>query len=69
MTDVRRRIVMAKTRFGQLRHIWYDKKLHYNLWLRLYKTSICSILTYGSEVWNLRKELVKTITGTNIMQT
>ena len=43
MTDVRRRTVMSRTRFGQLRHIWHDKRLHYNLRLRLYKASVCSI--------------------------
>ena len=65
MTDVRKRIAMDRTRFGQLRHIWHDKKLHYNLRLRLYKASVCSILTYGSEAWNLRKEVVKAINGAN----
>ena len=65
ITDVRKRIAMDRTRFGQLRHIWHDKKLHYILRLRLYEVSVCSILTYGSEAWNLRKEVVQAINSTN----
>ena len=65
MTDVRRRIAMARTRFGQLRHIWHDKRLHYKLRLRLYKASVCSILTYGSEAWCLSAEVIRAINGAN----
>ena len=70
ITDVRKWIAMERTRFGQLRHLWYDKKLHYNLWLRLYKESVCSIqiysqLTYGSETWCLSAEVVCAINGAN----
>ena len=31
MPDVRRRIAMAKSRFGKLRHLWSDNDLHLNL--------------------------------------
>ena len=30
-------------------HIWGNKELHKNLRMRMYKSSVCSILTYGSE--------------------
>ena len=53
LTDVDRRTAMAKTRFGKMRHIWKNKALHLRLRLRLYIASVCSILTYGSEAWNL----------------
>ena len=49
MTDVRIRIAAARQRFGKMRHIWADKRIHLNLRLRLYKSSVCSIMTYGSE--------------------
>ena len=65
MTDVRARIAMARTRFGQLRHLWHDKCLHLNLRLRLYKSCVCSILTYGCEAWCLDVETRKAINGAN----
>lgn len=49
MTDVKIRIAAARQRFGKMRHIWADRRLHFNLRLRLYKSSVCSIMTYGSE--------------------
>ena len=48
---------MARTRFGKLRHIWRDGNLHLNLRLRLYRSCVCSILTYGSEAWHLNREV------------
>ena len=48
-----------------MRHIWHDKVLHQNLRLRLYKACICSILTYGSEAWNITKEVARAINGAN----
>ena len=49
LTDVKIRIAAARQRFGKMRHIWADRRLHFNLRLRLYKSSVCSIMTYGSE--------------------
>ena len=65
MSDVRRRIAMARVRFGQLHHIWNDNCLHLNLRLRLYKSAVCSILTYGSEAWNLTVDIIKALNGAN----
>ena len=62
MTDVSIRIAMATKRFGQLRHLWQDKL---NLWLRLYKSCVCSILTYGSETWRIDEQTRKTLNGAN----
>ena len=53
MSDVQIRIARAKQRFGKMRHIWGNKELHVNLRMRLYKSSVCSILTYGPEAWRL----------------
>ena len=65
MTDVKRRIAMARQRFGRMRHIWNDKTLHQNLRIRLYKASVCSVLTYGSEAWCINEAVAKKINGAN----
>ena len=65
MPDVRIRIASARQRFGKMRHIWGSKILHKNLRMRLYKSSVCSILTYGSEAWTLTKEVCAALNGAN----
>ena len=65
MTDIRRRIAMARQRFGKMRHLWKDNELHQNLRIRLYKASVCSILTYGSEAWHINAEASRAINGAN----
>ena len=65
MPDVRIRIAMARQRFGKMRHIWRDKELHPNLRMRLYRSSVCSILTYGSEAWHLTAEVQRALNGAN----
>ena len=65
LPDVSRRIAMARQRFGKMRHIWTCKVLHLRLRLRLYIASVCSILTYGSEAWNLTAEVRRKINGAN----
>ena len=65
MTDIKTRIAMARQRFGKLRHIWSNKELHLNLRLRLYKSCVCSVQTYGSEAWQLHEEARRTLNGAN----
>ena len=65
MTDVRTRIAMASQRFGKIHHLWRDHDLHLNLRLRLYRASVCSILTYGSEAWVLTQQVRKALNGAN----
>ena len=65
MADVKARIARAKQRFGKMRHIWHDKQLHRNLRLRLYRASVCSIMTYGSEAWTLSEEVMRALNGAN----
>ena len=65
MPDVRRRITMVRQRFGKLRHTWSDKLLHKNLRIRLYKATVCSILTYGSEAWYLDAAVCRALNGAN----
>ena len=65
MADVRRRINMAVARFGKMRNIWQAKSLHLRLRMRLYISSVCSILTYGSEAWLMTEDIRRAINGAN----
>ena len=56
---------MAKSRFGKMRHIWTCKSLHIRLRLRLYVSSVCSILTYGSEAWYITEQIRRMVNGAN----
>ena len=49
MPDLRARIAKARSRAGKLRHIWASEKLSLKLKLRLYKSAVCSIMTYEAE--------------------
>ena len=48
-----------------MRSIWGNKELHRNLRMRLYKSSVCSILTYGSEAWRLTPQVCAALNGAN----
>ena len=63
--DVQVHIARARQRFGKMRHIWGNKDLHVNLRLRLYKSSVCSILTYDSEAWRLTPAVCAALNGAN----
>ena len=65
MTDVKIWIAAARQRFGKMRHIWTDKRLHLNLRLRLHKSSVCSVMTYGLEAWLLDTEKARVLNGAN----
>ena len=67
MTDVQIRIARARQRFGKMRHIWANKQLHVNLRMRLYKSSVCSILTYGSEAWRMAAKVSAALNGANTL--
>ena len=47
--DVKRRIALATSRMGQLRHV-FGSDITFVTKMRIYKTAVCSLLTYGSEV-------------------
>ena len=65
LSDVKIRIDTARQRFGKMRHLWADKRLHINLRLRLYKSSVCSVMTYGAEAWRLNDAVSKALNGAN----
>ena len=65
MPDVKRRVAMAQTRAGKLRHVWAAKTLHLRLRFRLYAAGVCSVMTYDSEAWFLTKKVCGFLTSAN----
>ena len=63
--DIKSRIAMAMTRCGKLRHILTSDKIHKRLKLRLYEAAVCSLLTFGSETWDLNPKACRQINGAN----
>ena len=64
-TDVKRRIAMAQTRHGQMRHIWNSPHLHMRLKLRLYVSAVYSVMIYGAEAWTLDAATKRALNGAN----
>ena len=62
--DVKRRVTMAMSRMGQFRHV-FNSKIPVNLKMKIYKAVVCSILTYGSEVWRLDEKTLAALNGVN----
>ena len=63
--DIQRRIAIATTRAGQLRHVFNDKNLDLKTKLRLYKAAIVSLFTYGCEAWTLAPRTMRQLNGAN----
>ena len=51
--DVKRRLVLARQKFAQLKIIWKSKHISSQLKIRLYNALIVPIALYGSETWTL----------------
>ena len=47
--DVEKRCALAESRCGELRAIFSAKSIALATKLKIYKTAVCSLLTYGSE--------------------
>ena len=56
---------MAPTRFGKLHHLRKDKHLYFNNRLQLYRSLVCSIMTYGSETCRLDEVTIKKMNVAN----
>ena len=65
MADVKARIGAATATAGKMRGVWASKNIPLALKLRIYKTGVCSRLTYGSETWRLDSRTRKMLNGTN----
>ena len=51
-------------RMGQLRHV-FNSGIRFGLKMKIYKTAVCSLLTYGCEAWSLDEQTLATINGAN----
>ena len=65
--DVSARIAAATSTAGRMRAIWASKHIPLSVKLRIYKTGVCSKLTYtyGSEAWDLDERVCAMINGAN----
>ena len=63
--DVTRRIGIAQTRAGKLRHVFGSKHIPMATKLRLYSAAVGSLFTYGSEAWALTEKVLRRLNGAN----
>ena len=63
--DVDRRVALAMSRGGELRHVFGHKDQPFSLKLKIYKTAVSSLITYDNETWSLTKETQSRINGVN----
>ena len=49
---------------GQLRHV-FGSVVSFKLKIKIYKTAVCSLLTYGCEAWDLNVQTLAKINGAN----
>ena len=62
---MKRRCALAESRCGELRHIFNSAAIPIELKLRIYQAAVGSLLTYGSEAWNLTEPTMAMINGCN----
>ena len=63
--DIKSRIAMAMSRCGQLRQIFDSPHLGPRLKIRLYVASVCSLMSYGCETWQLNEQTMRNLNGAN----
>ena len=62
--DVKRRIALAMNRMGELRHV-FNSGISLGLKMKIYRTAVCSLITYGCEAWTLDDNTTALINGAN----
>ena len=63
--DVGARVAMAMSRCGnKLRHVFDSPHISLKVKLRLYEATVCSLLTYGCETWDLDVHTIRKINDT-----
>ena len=60
-TEIKTRIAIARTKFGELKSILSSERTQINTRLRVLQCYVHSTLLYGCETWTLNKELEKKI--------
>lgn len=63
--DIDKRIAMAMSRCGRLRSIFDSQEIGPWLKIRLYKASVCSLLTYGCESWVMTDRVMRKLNNAN----
>ena len=63
--DVARRIAMAVSRSGMLRHVMNSKRIPLSTKMKIYKSAVGSLFTYGSESWCLNEKCMRKLNGAN----
>ena len=63
--DVRRRIGIAQSRAGQLRHVMGSRHIKMATKIALYNAAVVSLFTYGSEGWALTTKTLQRLNGAN----
>ena len=63
--DLKRRIGIADTRMGQLRHLFNSSQVPLATKLKLYEAAVVSLFTYGCEAWTLTPKTIRKINGAN----
>ena len=61
--DVNARIAMAKRRMCELTTLWKDRSIPVALKMRLVKTLVWTVLSYGAEAWTLKVRDERKITS------
>ena len=61
--DVNARIAMAKRRMCELTTLWKDRSIPVALKMRLVKTLVWTVLSYGAEAWTLKARDERKITS------
>ena len=62
-TDVNARMAMAKRRMCELTTLWKDRSIPVALKMRLVKTLVWTVLSYGAEAWTLKMQDERNITS------
>ena len=58
ISDVKARIGKARVAFQQLKSVWRSGNISTKTKLRIFNSNVKSVLLYGSETWNLTKQIV-----------
>ncbi|GFO49994.1 endonuclease-reverse transcriptase [Plakobranchus ocellatus] len=64
--DINARIGMAKKRMQDLVNIWKDKTITLQLKIKIMKTLVWTVMTYGAEGWTIKKKQEKKINSTEM---
>ena len=63
--DIEHRMIIAQERFASLNNIWRDHRLSHAMKLDMYRASVSSTFTHGSETWTLKPAALRSVNGFN----